>query len=128
MLDPNDRAWCPIFVTYRKPEGMAATTQYEDAFLDRQSLQWFTKSRRTLTSPDVQFFQTASSTQRMPLFIKKSNDEGIDFYYMGDVRPDPATFSQQTMRDEDGGSVPVVRMTMHLDEPVHEALYDYIVS
>lgn len=128
LLDPNDRAWCPIFVTYRKPEGMAATTQYEDAFLDRQSLQWFTKSRRTLTSPDVQFFQTASSTQRMPLFIKKSNDEGIDFYYMGDVRPDPATFSQQTMRDEDGGSVPVVRMTMHLDEPVHEALYDYIVS
>lgn len=128
MLDPEKRAWCPIFVTYRKHENMSATTQYEDAFLGRESLQWFTKSRRTLQSPDVQFFRTAAPEQRIPLFVKKNDDEGIDFYFLGNVRPEPATFVQQSMSDEDGGTVPVVRMTMSLDTAVDEALFEYITS
>lgn len=128
MIDPENRAWSPIFVTCRKPESATATTQCEDAFLDRQNLQWFTKSRRTLRSPDVKFFASATAKQRLLLFIKKSDDEGIDFYYMGDVRPDPATFSEQSMRDEAGGAVPVVRMKMRLDAAVDEALYEYVVG
>jgi len=127
-LDSTRQAWCPIFVTYKKKDRISATTQYKDAFLDRCSLQWFTKGKRNLSSPEVEFFRTATPKQRIPLFVKKSDDEGHEFYFLGDVRPDPATFTQQAMADDHGGSVSVVRMTMTLDAPVDEALYEYIVS
>jgi hypothetical protein len=54
-------------------------------------MRWFTKSRRTLRSPDVQFFQTATQEQRILLFVQKSNDEGLEFYYVGNVMPDRST-------------------------------------
>jgi hypothetical protein len=59
------------------------------------------------------------------LFVQKNNDEGIAFYYLGDVRPDASTFSEQKMAD---GKTPVVRMKVLLDQPVEESLFDYITK
>ena len=51
------------------------------------------KSKRTLASNDVQAIQDSHVTgMRMPLFVKKHNGEGQDFYYMGDVTPLEASF------------------------------------
>ena len=124
----SDESWCPIFVTYQKHDAIADTTRYEDEFVDRSAMRWFTKSRRTLKSPDVRFFRNASAEQRIPLFVQKSNDEGIEFYYIGDVRPDPTTFSPETMPNGKKGVVPVVTMNLTLDRPVEEALYHYLTS
>lgn len=118
-----DKAWCPLFVTYHKQEGISATTQYEDAFLDRKTMRYFTKSNRSFTSPDVEFFRSARAPQRILLFVKKNDDEGKDFYYLGDVTPVPESFREQTMQDK---TTPVVTMLLALKEAVPEGLYDYI--
>jgi hypothetical protein len=118
-------AWCPLFVTYKKEADITASIKYEDAFIDRSNMDYFTKSNRNLRSPDVQFFLHLNGTQRVPLFVQKNNDEGIAFYYLGDVRPDPQTFTEQMMAD---GKTPVVRMKLLLDHPVEESLFDYITN
>lgn len=123
-----DGANCPVFVTYDKDEGVSATTQYEDRFLDSNRMQWYTKSRRTLDSPDVVYFRDVTLEQRIPLFVKKSDDEGKAFYYLGDVRPEADSFAQEKMPDGRGDTVSVVRMVFELDEPVSESLYNYLVD
>jgi superfamily II DNA or RNA helicase/HKD family nuclease len=127
MVD-TARRWCPIFVTYHKKADIKATTQYEDALESPSLLRYFSKNKRTLNSPDVVFFQTARQEQRIPIFVQKSNDEGIEFYYIGDGRPDPASFEQLAMKDDKDLDIPVVRMAFHLDLPVEEGIYDYIVN
>jgi len=124
LISP-DMAWCPLFVTYEKKTNIAATTQYEDAFLDKSTMNYFTKSKRKLRSPDVQFFLNLKANQRVPLFVKKSNAEGLSFYYLGDVRPDTQSFTEQLMADR---KTPVVRMKILLDQPVEEGLYEYIIN
>ena len=37
---------------------------------------------------------------RISLFVKKSNDEGRDFYYLGDMKP--KTFQQTTIQNNEG--------------------------
>jgi superfamily II DNA or RNA helicase len=125
--DPQSE-WCPIFVTYKKQDDIAATIQYEDRFINPKQMEWFTKSKRTLQSPDVAFFRTAKPSQRIPLFVQKSNDEGIEFYYLGDVRPCIASFQQSTMKDEEGRATPVVKMILDLDHEVEPKLYEYFVG
>jgi len=127
MVD-SARRWCPVFVTYHKKADIAATTQYEDEFESPRVLRYFSKNRRTLKSPDVVFFRTAGTAQRIPIFVQKSNDEGIEFYYLGDGHPDPDSFEQLTLKDGKGASIPVVRMAIELDRPVEESIYEYIVN
>jgi superfamily II DNA or RNA helicase/HKD family nuclease len=127
LLDPN-RQWCPIFVNYKKDEGIAATIQYEDAFIDPTKMRWFTKSRRSLTSPDVKFFADPNRHGRIPLFVKKNGDEGMEFYFLGKASPELSSIGQTTMADGNGGNVAVVHMDLALDQPVAESLYGHLVS
>jgi hypothetical protein len=126
MIDPEVGAWCPIFVTYKKHEKISATTQYEDEFIDQGTLRYFSKSRRTLRSPDVEFLRSAPACKMLPLFVKKNDGEGIEFYYIGNLTPDRDSFRQQSMPDADGGSVSVVTMTMQLDKTIDDAFYKYL--
>ena len=86
------------------------------------------KNKRTLASPDVQAIINYRDTMRMPLFIKKSNGEGDDFYYMGDVEPIIYRFQELNMSDDNGREVPVVKMELLLKQPVEEGLYRYITN
>lgn len=78
----------------------------------------------------MQFFRKSglSGRHHLPLFVKKDDDEGISFYYVGDVRPVPDSFAETTMKKEGGGSTPVVTMDLIVDQPVKEVLYDYLIS
>jgi hypothetical protein len=89
---------------------------------------WFSKNRRYLASPDVCFFREASEHPRILLFVQKSNDEGMEFYYLGDVRPRPETFAEEFMSGDEGKPLPVVRMRISLVHPVRESLYAYITE
>jgi len=123
----QDRHTCPIFVTYHKDEEIASTVRYEDTFTSPSSMRWFTKNGRNLESPDVQFFQNPGGA-RIPLFVQKNNDEGITFYYVGDVSPDPNSFRLEWMPNAIGKRKSVVTMTLHLDRPVEHVLYGYLTS
>ena len=122
---------CPIFVTYHKADGISDTTRYEDRFLDPSTLHWFTKSNRSLQSPEIPFFLGVArgGENRLPLFVKKSDDEGLNFYYLGDITPLEESFLEDRMKDEDKPEgVPVVRMDMKLHDPVRPELYQYFVE
>jgi len=136
----SDRTNCPIFVNYHKHEDIAGTIKYDDAFLNRQEFQWMSKSKRTLNSSDVvairnhekkdsaAFSNGSETPMRIPLFIKKSNDEGQDFYYMGDVKPIDESFEQSYLLNDENKKVPVVKLIFKLEHPVEENLYDYLTE
>jgi superfamily II DNA or RNA helicase/HKD family nuclease len=127
LLDPA-RNWCPIFVNYQKDENIAAAIRFEDAFIDPTKMRWFTKSPRTLASPEVKFFADPHRRGRIPLFVKKNADEGTEFYYLGDTSPVLSSITQTTMDNGEGGTVAVVQMDLTLDQPVAESLYCHLVS
>jgi superfamily II DNA or RNA helicase/HKD family nuclease len=128
QLDTEEQEWCAVFLTYHKHEGISATTRYNDAFLDRETVRYASKNKQTMDSPGVKYFFNAGEGQRLPLFVKKSDDEGTTFYYIGDMRPIHEGFKQTTMSDGEGGQVAVVEMTMRLDCPVEEGLYGYLTA
>ena len=65
---------------------------------------------------------------RLPLFIKKSNDEGAAFYFMGDVVPIQESFKQANIKDDANNDVSVVKVKFRLNTPVYDALYNYITN
>ena len=113
---------------FHKEEHISKTTKYEDGFLNNVEFEWMSKSKRTLNSPDVQTIRNYKEGLRIPLFIKKSNDEGTDFYYMGDVIPIDSSFEQTTMTDNNKKKVSVVKLKFEMMQPVEESIYNYITN
>jgi hypothetical protein len=109
---------CPIFVTLHKSDEVSSSTAYEDELVTTQTMRYYTKSKRTLISPDVS--PMIANTVDLHVFAKKDDAEGSGFYYLGKARS--ANPEQTTMR---GSALPVVRMLLHFDEPIQAALFDY---
>mgnify|MGYP000045772796 CR=1 FL=1 len=119
---------CPIFVNYHKEDNIAASTKFEDKFINSSHFQWFSKPRRNIQSKDVTAIRNHNNSLRLSLFIKKSNGEGSDFYYMGDVKPIDESFVETTILDDKGKSVSVVKVIFKLNQPVEDSLYDYLTK
>lgn len=115
---------CPIFVTYHKDDEVSASTSYEDSFLSESTLRWFTRSKRTLQSKEVQAI--VGNHVPLYLFAKKDDAEGTDFYYLGQAT---SSKPEQTKMPGDGGrSLDVVTMDLSLESPIELALYDYLTT
>ena len=127
MFNP-ERTNCAIFVNYHKEDSISSTTKYEEGFLNKLEFEWMSKSKRTLTSPDIISLKNGGNELRLPLFIKKSNDEGVAFYYMGDVVPIQESFKQANIKDDASNDVSVVKVKFRLNTPVDDALYNYITN
>ena len=120
---------CPIFVTYHKNEEVEASVNYGDEFINPEVLKWFTRSNRKLTSPEVKTIIEAKENQiDVHIFVKKDDDEGRDFYYLGKAVPDQSTAEQTTMMDKEQKEIPVVTMNMVFEQPIEYKLYDYLVE
>ena len=127
MVSP-DKTNCPIFVNYHKEENISSSTKYEDGFINNSEFEWMSKSKRSLNSPDVQSIINYKNGLRIPLFIKKSNDEGTEFYYMGDITPIENSFKQTTMPDDRGNEVSVVKVIFSMNHPAEDAIYEYLTT
>lgn len=107
---------CPIFVTYRKSDNISDSTKYNDYFVSPYLFHWQTRSNVRLDSKEVIAIMGKDpdlGPLRIPLFVKKSNDEGSQFYYMGDVTPlDPPI--QNVI---DGKPVVDIQFAMHHEVP-----------
>lgn len=125
LVSPDNKH-CPIFVNYHKEDHISESTKYEDKFVNNQEFEWMSKSNRTLNSKDVKAILGQFGKIRLPLFIKKSNDEGLDFYYMGDVVPDKDFTIQTTIPNDKGKQLPIVKMRFKLSDPVNPNLYSYL--
>jgi superfamily II DNA or RNA helicase len=128
--DPNvfgykrspDRSNMPIFVTYQKKDEVEASTQYDDQFISRRIIRWFTKNRRNLDSPEIHYLKNPTN-KRLPLFVKKSDSEGKHFYYLGDVKPDLDSFKLESIDNKS-----VVTMNMKLEYEVDLDIYNYLIN
>ncbi len=110
---------CPIFVTYNKQD----FHDYEDKFLSDRLLQYYSKRKRTLNSPEIIQFKTNAGL-RIPLFIKKNDDEGTEFYYMGDITPKQDSYEELKTKD----NINVVKMCFHLKHAVNNSFMKYLDS
>ncbi|QXE01508.1 DUF3427 domain-containing protein [Terribacillus sp. DMT04] len=120
---------CPIFVTYHKDEDVESSVAYDDTFLNEQTFKWYTRSKRTTESKEVAEIINADQNDiDIHLFVKKDDDEGIGFYYLGQVHPDKQTVQQEEMRNGEDKVIPVVTMNMVLEGPVDKKIYRYIVE
>ena len=121
-----DNSHCPIFVNYHKEDDISESTKYEDEFVNNREFDWMSKSNRTLSSNDVQSILGHNGPIRLPLFIKKNNDEGMDFYYMGNLSPDLDHIEQTTMPNDHGKQLSVVKIRFNLNTPVAQNIYEYL--
>jgi hypothetical protein len=51
----------------------------------------------------------------LPLFVKKSNGERDDFYYIGNVTPIEDRFTQTSIKDNNNQDVPVVMIRLSMN-------------
>ncbi|CEI80376.1 ATP-dependent RNA helicase SrmB [Oceanobacillus oncorhynchi] len=120
---------CPIFVTYHKDNEVESSVDYGDELISPNVFKWYTRSNRTLKSEEVQkIIHAETKGIDIHLFIKKDDDEGSDFYYLGQALPNQQTVEQDNMLDKNNKEIPVVHMNMILNESVDYDLYRYITS
>ena len=118
---------CPIFVTYEKKEDIANSTKYEDRFINNQLFSWMTRSKVSLESPESQkIINYKEIGLKIYLFIKKSDGEGTDFYYMGKVSP--VDYMQTEIKNDKGQKLPIMNFKMKLEHSVREDIYEYFVD
>ena len=119
-----------IFVTLDKGEDFQGSLiAYEDRLLSRDRLHWFTKSPRTLQSPEVQLMKKQSQDYTFYLFAKKSNDEDSgSSYYLGEVKPVVETITETTRQTSEDKTQRVVHMDLVLKESIDYRLYSYLTS
>ena len=124
-----EKSNCPVFVNYQKEDHISETTKYEDRFINPSHVVYMSKNRRSISSPDVAAMMNHESLgMRMPFFVKKNNDEGLGFYYLGEMMAIKDKFVDTTMSGDDSAAVSVVKMEFMLDRDVDYRLYKYLTS
>lgn len=118
------RPWtCPIFVTYNKSDSIQDSIKYEDTFIDNTTFSWMTRNSVRIDSKEpVAIMNWKANHIRIPLFVKKSDGEGRDFYYMGDLQP--ITAEQQTIKSN-GKELPIVNILFHIKTAVRQDIFGY---
>lgn len=117
----------PVFINYEKQDDISVTTRYEDHFDSNSKLIAISKSRRRLTSDDVQnFLKSKERGIKVELFVRKNKDDKIskEFYYLGSMNPSGKA-EEFTM---EGTDVTAVSIEWILDKPVRDDIYEYLTK
>ncbi len=124
----KDKKNCALFVNYYKDPQISETTKYKDYFINPDEFMWMSKSKRNLESNDVQTIYDFEFGLRIPLFIKKYKKEGLEFYYMGDLTPLKESFEIDSIKNETGEMVSVVKIKFKMQIPVDENIFQYLTT
>jgi hypothetical protein len=121
-----DKSNCPIFITYHKSESISETTNYHDHFISRDLLGWMSKSKRSLNSPDVIDIQNSQEkNMRLPLFVKRDDTEGTEFYFLGDL----TVLQDETVQTTIGSdNASVVSFKFKVNPPLDLAMFNYLTG
>lgn len=125
---------CPIFITYHKPvtdaeKQASRAARYDNSLQDGQNLRWYTRTPRHLNSPEVQeLLQGVDQGQpqvTIHLFVKRDDQAGKEFYYLG-----PATIAPTTVAEELIGpqKKAAVGMDLHLQYPLPPQMMNLLFS
>ena len=118
---------CPIFVTYEKKEDISDSTKYEDRFVNNKIFSWMTRNNVTLESNEPQeLIHYKESGLKICIFIKKSDGEGTDFYYIGQAFP--KEWTETTIRNNKGKELPIMNFKFELQHSVRDDIYEYFTK
>lgn len=112
----------PCFVTYHKANKIEDSINYNDYFVSPTVFAWESRSNRRLESEEI---QSVITSKRILLFVKKGDGEGADFYFMGDCSIIENSIEQSVMPNSQR---PIVHFKFKLEQPVSDALYQYITT
>ena len=85
------------------------------------------KNKRYLTSPDVDtILNQGKNNIQIDLFIKKDDNEGKDFYYIGKLLTDYNSKEQTQIPNEKGEMLPVVNLQFDINHAVPHNIYNYL--
>ena len=113
----------PCFVTYNKSETIDNSINYNDHFITPSTFAWESRSNRKLDESEE--IQRVLNSRRILLFVKKRDDEGSEFYFLGDVTIIPNSVKQKIMPNT---GLPIVHFKFKLEYPVLDSLYHYITT
>jgi hypothetical protein len=82
------------------------------------------RNNRKTSSPELEPLINYNGVDTQ-LFIQKSNDEGIEFYYIGKLTP---ISYRQVYRNINGKDQPIVNFKFKIDTEVKDELYSYFVN
>ena len=86
-----------------------------------------TRSRVSVDSPESkEIINYRDNHLKLYLFIKKSDGEGTDFYYMGRVVP--TEHKETTILDSNGNALPIMDFMLKLQHAVRADIYDYLTK
>lgn len=118
---------CPLFVTYNKKEDISESTKYEDKFIDNRLFSWMSRAGVNMNSSEAKkIMEYKEGGLKLHLFVKQSDAEGSDFYYLG--RVNPIDWNETTTRNDQGKTLAIMNFVMELENPVRNDLYDYFVG
>lgn len=113
----------PIFINY---EG----SQYEDRFLNNSEIEWYSKTRRTVQSPEFTWLMKDSENENwershfVPVFIRRvEEDKEKLYYYVGNV----ATINH-VQQSKNNQGLNVVVSTLQLNTPVNPQLFRHLTG
>lgn len=117
---------CPIFITYQKDAAQNARAgSYSNYFLNRATIRWYTRSPRHLDSSEVQQLlardQQGNYQVTIHLFVKRSDAEGKNFFYLGTCRPIRAREVQ--LKNVQQRTKTAVELLLQLQQPLAYQYY-----
>lgn len=113
-----------IFVTYHKADGINGAEyldgkpNYSDSFMDSQTFMWNSKIGN---GPESKYMKEFTSGETKRLFVKKSDGEGTDFYYMGTFEID--NIKGTTKKNNKGVLQPICDVTLKMNESIRERYF-----
>lgn len=116
-----------IFVTYHKADGINGAEyldgkpNYSDSCMDSQTFMWNSKIGN---GPESKYMKEFTSGETKRLFVKKSDGEGTDFYYMGTFEID--NIKGTTKKNNKGVLQPICDVTLKMNESIREDIFDYL--
>lgn len=116
-----------MFVTYHKADGINGAEyldgkpNYSDSFMDSQTFMWNSKIGN---GPESKYMKEFTSGETKRLFVKKSDGEGTDFYYMGTFEID--NIKGTTKKNNKGVLQPICDVTLKMNESIREDIFDYL--
>ena len=116
---------CPIFVTYQKVKEEGSTTDYQDRFIDNYQFNWQSKDGKVLNKDET--LQDIKNSDKngllIPLFIMKSDNEGGNFYYVGNCS---VADIYQSNHETKKGVRPIVNVLFNMNPPIKDELLNYL--
>lgn len=116
----------PIFINYHKDKNIKDSINYNNKFISKDSLIWYSKGGFTTQSESLKpILEQSKYNTTLLLFIRRDNiskEKNLGFYFLGEVFYTGKSYNKKLKNNDS-----VVEFELKLETAVDEAIYDYIV-